>query len=218
MKTAPEPRVSTPPQQENFSEGICAVTGLHCAETLSRKDLFQKGFNDGATLAAPSSARVSVDAFVALKYKWERMSSWMCDGETFKKLDRQGVRAAVFGGLPVRPWIGYATTSYKKHGALRAPVNSGQSRAWLFENTIVDCSDNDRVLAIWERLNSALRLGFGRPILQDLQCPIHVMRKIGFHFWIDFEEWAHRHYKSSLYSFMCYLLPSQKELKKEDSE
>jgi len=203
-----------PDVPSDIETGVCAVTGDE-GPTLPRKDLFGKSFTDGAVLAAPDSDRVSVAAYVALRYKWERMSSWICDGETFSRLDRVGVRNAVLSEPPDRPWCTYATTSYKKHGALRAPINGVGRRVWLFESRLVDCSDTDLVADWWVHLNAALRLGFGRPILETLDCPTHIMRKVGLRGWMEFESWALPRRNTALYSFLCYLLPSQKELRNE---
>ena len=195
--------------------GVCAVSGVECA-TVARKDLFGKSFTDGAVLAAPDSDRVGVDAYMALRYKWERMSSWICDGENFRRLNRVGVRDAVFApSLPTQPWASYATTSYKKHGALRARINNGSRRVWLFESRLVDCSDMNLVMDWWLRLDAALRLGFGRSILETLDCPSAVMGKIGPRAWMEFEAWARQRKNSALYAFLCYLLPSQEELRHE---
>lgn len=206
-----------PPVEWATEAGICAVTGMVEAATIPRKLLLGPSFTDGALLAAPGSDRVSVAAYKALRFKWERMSSWICDGETFVRLDRQGVRAAVFAEPPVRPWCGYATTSYKKHGAIRTKVNGPGRRIWLFETRLVDCSDMAETLAVWNKLNAALRLGFGRPALEAVECPPWLMAKVGIDAWRDFEAWALPLKQSALYAFMCYLLPSQEELKNAQS-
>jgi hypothetical protein len=112
-------------------------------------------------------------------------------------------------------WVGYATTSYKKHGSLKTPVNTGKRRVWLFETRLVDCTDMATVLEWWAILNSALLREFGRQILETLDCPQHVMKKCGLTKWLAFEKWARPRYKSALYAFLCYLLPSQKELEDE---
>lgn len=195
--------------------GICCVTGME-GPVVRRKDLFGISFTDGALLAAPHSEHVSVDAYRALRYKWERMSSWVCDGVGFTRLDRKGVRDYVLqSDLPSQKWVGYATTSYKKHGALRAPVNSGSRAVWLFETRLVDCSDRFRLFDWWIELNLALRKGFGRSILETLECPPSVMAKVGVREWMTFYSWAQPKRQSSLYAFLCYLLPSQEELKHE---
>lgn len=200
----------------DFVNGICAVTGIE-GQCVPRKTLFGKSFCDGETLAAPSSVVVSVDAYITLKYKWERMSSWVCCESGFKKLSRVGVREAVLSESITAPWCGYATTSYKKHGALRAPINYSQGQnKWLFETRLVDCSDIKKVAEWWSILNKALRLGAGRSVLETLNCPPFVMRKIGLSEWVKFELWAKPRAKSSLYAFLCYLLPSQEELKNEE--
>lgn len=206
--------LETPEIPSKRFSGVCCITGEK-TECVKRSDLFGKSFTDGAILKAPESELASLDAFVALKYKWERMSSWICTGKEFKRLDRVGVRDAVFGELPKEPWTAYATTSYKKHGALRSVINKGSKNVWLFESRIVDCDGKEEY---WERLNFMLRRGFGRTILESLDCPGPFIAKYGIKEWIDFEKWARPRYKNSLYAFMCYLLPSQEELKNEKED
>lgn len=197
-------------------EGVCAVTGLF-GLSIPRKELFGKSFTNIDLLARPDSDLVGVDAYQALKYKWERMSSFFCDGKTFVKLDRVGVRDMVFADQMPDRWIGYATTSYKKHGALRTPVNTINRRQWLFEMQVVDCTDMETVRQWWGEINRYLRLGIGRTVMESLNCPPYLMRKIGLQNWLALEIWATDKYQSPLYQFLCYLLPSQKELKNESA-
>jgi hypothetical protein len=147
--------------------------------------------------------------------KPERMSSWFCDGQTFQELDRIGVREMMFREELPSNWAAYATTSYKKHGSLLAKVNTGSHRFWLFEERQVDCSDMVQVRDWWKVLNGALRNGIGRTVLESLDCPPYLMRTVGLSTWMAFELWAKDKYLSALYAFLCYLLPSQEELKHE---
>lgn len=195
-------------------DGICAVTGEFGAVIL-RKHLFGKSFTNIDLLARPDSDMVSVEAYQALKYKWERMSSYFCDGSNFQRLDRVGVRNMVFADQMPDCWIGYATTSYKKHGALRTPVNTGNRRLWLFEMQVVDCTNMQLVVNWWETLNNYLRSGLGRTTLETLECPPYLIRNIGLQNWLSLKKWAFDKYKSPVYQFLCYLLPSQEELKNE---
>jgi len=195
-------------------ESICAITGEQGA-CISRKKLLGKSFTNLDLLARPESEMVSVDAYYALKFKWERMNSWWCDGNTFERLTRQGVREKVFQEITPDTWTAYATTSYKKHGALRAKVNTGNSRIWLFDMRQVNCSDMEKVREWWHVLDIALRFGIGRRVLESLICPPYIIDKIGLKTWMLFETWARGKYLSSLYAFLIYLLPSQKELKDE---
>jgi len=160
---------------------------------------------------------VSIDAYYAMKFKWERMNSWFTDGVVFQRLTRQDVRTRVFQSDMPEQWSAYATTSYKKHGALNAVINTRGSRIWLFEMRRVDCSDMAHVTDWWQTLNIALRAGIGRSILESLVCPPFVMNKVGLHIWMEFQQWARDKYLSGLYAFLCYLLPSQEELKHEHS-
>jgi len=207
-------------------DSVCAVSGDVCA-CLPRKDVLGKSFTNTNLLTAPQSDFVGVDVYQAWYYGYkaqegkkrdkrpERMSSWFCDGETFQELNRVDVRDKVFLPKMPRMWAGYATTSYKKHGSLLAPVNTGDRRFWLFEERQVDCSDMGTVELWWDRLNTALRAGIGRSVLETLECPPFVMAKVGLPTWLDFEQWARDKYQSALYAFLCYLLPSQEELKHE---
>lgn len=205
---------------------VCTVSGEQM-QCLPRKDVLGKSFTNANLLAAPQSDYVGVDVFYAWYYGYkaaegkkrdkrpERMSSWFCDGETFQELSRIGVRDKVFSPTMPTMWAGYATTSYKKHGSLLAPVNTGDRRFWLFEERQVDCSDMATVAQWWGVLNVALRNGIGRSVMETLECPPFVMAKVGLSAWIDFEQWAMDKYQSALYAFLCYLLPSQEELKHE---
>jgi hypothetical protein len=195
-------------------DGVCAITGA-TGLCVSRKKLLGKSFTNGDLLARPESDMVSVDAYYALKFKWERMNSWFTDGVMFERLTRQDVRTKVFQKAMPERWSAYATTSYKKHGALNARINTGSQRIWLFETRLVDCTDRDRVHEWWDVLNVALRAGIGRTVLESLDCPPFVIAKVGLSTWMEFEAWARQKYMSSLYSFLCYLLPSQEELKHE---
>ncbi len=194
--------------------GVCCVTGVEC-QTWPRHTLLGPSWTQHDLLARPDSQRVGVAAYVALRYKWERMSSWLCDGERFVRLDRVGVRNAVFCAKPCRPWAGYATTTYKKHGAMLAPVNpaNGCSNRWLWDTEVIDLSDQALVMEHWQRLNAALRAGIGRSAIETLECPAWLLPRIGISVWMEFARWAKTRYRSGLYRFMSYLLPSQEELR-----
>lgn len=196
---------------------ICCLLGesLPC---VPRKDVLGPSFTDGEVLRAPRSQWISVAAAVALSYRPERASSWVCDGVTFTKLDRAGVRDAVLGDPPLRPWAGYATTSYHKHGSLRAPVNAPGQCVWLFESRLVDMSDRDNMAMTWARLREARMLGVPRSCIEAVVPPGNVSVTPGLPWWMRFEQWARPVHKSALYAFLCYLLPSQEEVKLEKQD
>lgn len=220
-KTALPPRLPEEPKQQ-----ICCLTGASC-ECIPVRHILSNTFTNYDLLRAPQSAWIGVDVWVAWMYGYfsddtkkremrpERMSCWWTDGEIFRQLKRAEVRELVLNPQYTRPWAGYVTTSYKKHGSLVASVNVGRQNVWAFEMRTVDCSDVVRVGAWWNRLNEALRAGLGRSILETLDCPTFVMRKIGVDIWVDFQTWARDKYQSALYSFLCYLLPSKAELDAE---
>jgi hypothetical protein len=141
-----------------------------------------------------------------------QQSSWICDGEAVMPLDRQAVRRHVLDGVVAAQWAGYVTTSYKKHGVLRAPVNTGRRQVWLFELLLVDCSDRPAVASMWERLRVAQDAGIPRPLIESLDIAPAYMAKIGWRLWRDFEVWARPRYRSPLYLFLTYLLPSREEM------
>lgn len=196
---------------------VCAVTGK---ETLCvpRKKSFSSVFTTQNLLAYPSSEWVSVEAFQALKYKSERKSSWIVAPSKFRRLTRAEVREEVLNKKNNDIWAGYATTSYKKHGALIAPINKGDSAVWLFEMKLVDCSDKELINSWFEIMVEALKSGIGRTIIESLVCPAFVIKKVGVEKWQTFEEWAKPKYKSALYQFLAYLLYSQQELKEIQDE
>jgi hypothetical protein len=198
-------------------EGVCCVTG-DVTQCIPRKHLLGKSFTNGDLLASPASGLVGLAAYRAMGYPPERKSSWLCDGVTFRRLTRVEVRDLVIGGSYPDIWSGYATTSYKKHGALRTPVNSGGKRVWLFEMALVDCSNPVRLLSIWDRLNRELRSGFSRTVMETCEPNSYVLKEVGFARWQTFEQWAKPIYHGPLYQFLCYLLPSIEELKAETKQ
>lgn len=208
---------------------VCAVTGQECA-CLPWTEVIGDNFTDAQRLAAPHSPWVSVDVWQVWMHGFrtgndkkrdkrpERMSSWFVTPERFEMLDRQGVREKVLAANLPPLWAGYATTSYKKHGSLVAPINSTGRRVWAFEQRRVDLSDYEDTMTLWNELNRMLRMGFWRSILETLDCPTHIARDHGWREWFEFMEYATPRHLSAQYAFLCYLLPSQKELKSEVAE
>jgi hypothetical protein len=201
------------PPPEAPEDGVCCVTGAR-GLTVSRALVIKPSFTNLDLLRAPDSDRAGIAAWRVLNYDYERKSSWACNGQTFERLDRKGVRNHVLSReeSPL-PCAFYATTSYKKHGALRAPANSTGKRVWLFETRLVDCSDMAAVSAIWARLRAAQDEGIPRPLIEHLDIAPGYMAKIGWRVWRNFEAWARPRRRSPLYEFLTYLLPSQDELK-----
>jgi hypothetical protein len=200
------------PNSEQITvRGICCVTGRE-TDCIPRGDAFGKSFTAQAELRAPTSALIGVAAARALSYRPERSSSWWCDGKTFVPLVRADVRERVLRHVDADRWAGYATTSYKKHGALRAPVNTSSRRVWLFENMLADMSDATFVEECWGRLTEMQKAGWVRPVLESLDPSPGLLAKLGALWWMKFEQWARPFAKGQTYQFLCYLLPSQKDL------
>jgi hypothetical protein len=144
------------------------------------------------------------------------MSLWWCDGVEFRRLTRQTAREMVVDGAPSgRPWAGYITTSYKKHGSMRTAVNAGTKAVWLFENTLVDCSDRPRLHSWWETMRQAQRDGIGRQSMETLDIPAGILAQIDQCTWLNYRRWAADKIRAPLYQLLCYLLPSQEELRAE---
>lgn len=207
---------------EEPQEGVCCVTGLHCP-TVARKHGIKPSFTNWGLLKAPDSERIGVAAWrvlthsVAVEGKGRELrplqqSSWLCTGDALTLLDRQGVRKHALDGVDAAAWCGYATTSYKKHGCLLTPVNTGGRQVWVFETRLVDCSDRAAVDETWARLRAAQDAGIPRPLIEQLDISPAYMAKIGWRLWRDFEGWARPRVRSPLYQFLAYLLPSKEEL------
>jgi hypothetical protein len=211
---------AAPPEEPLF--GVCCVTGTF-TDTIARRQAILPSFTNLDLLCAPSSDRIGLAAWRVLTYTEPnpgkarerrplQQSSWLCDGNTITLLDRRGVRQRVLDGVAVTPWAGYVTKSYKKHGALRAKVNQKDRQVWLFESLLVDCSDRENVASTWARLRAAQDAGISRPLIESLDIAPGYMAKIGWRVWRDFEVWARPRYRSPLYLFLAYLLPSREEL------
>ena len=213
---------SPEPLPEEPAHGVCCMIGMELP-TIARRHLLTSSFTDWDALERPDSDRISVAAWNAFtagelrdgksrRYCPERMSSWRCTAERFELMSRQAVRAAVLGDPPSSPWVGYATTSYKKHGGLRAPVNSGSSNVWLWETRVVDCTDRTAVSAMWHELRRWQDAGIPRPVLEAGELDAHLVGKLGVMAALDFQDWARPRVESALYQFAVYLLPSKDEL------
>ena len=210
------------------ARGVCCVTGEETM-TIPRKKLFGSSFLDANILAAPASDRVGVNAWHAMQFgeygknedgtlkkvrrKPEMRSCWWTDGRTFSIIGKSEIRKMVLNGSPSVPWAGWVTTSYKKHGALRAPVNMSSYGVWAFDDLLVDCRDVDRVKAWWQTLRNAQKDNIGRTAMAAASMPPALAARIGLDVWLPFQTWASERYQSPLYRFLVYLLPSQAEIK-----
>lgn len=203
-----------PPENppETPQPGVCCVTGAEC-DTIARKHVIKPSFTNYDLLRAPMSDRAGVAAWRVMNHAPARQSLWWTDGKVFRLLKRQDVRTLVLDGVDAAQWSGYVTTSYKKHGALRCPVNTGARQVWLFEMLLVDCSDRAAIAETWRRLRAAQDAGIPRPLIETLDVSPGHMSKIGWRVWAEFEAWARPRVQSALYQFVTYLLPSQEELK-----
>jgi len=217
------------PLPEAAQPGICCVTGA-ATETIARKKLLGSTFNDDQFLAVPDSPRVGVNVWYAFmfgvygvdaetgetkkrKKKPEYMACWWTDGETFREMNKARIRELVLRGTTAKHWAGWVTTSYKKHGSLRSPVNNTPFGNWGFDDLQVRANDKDKVLVMWAKLRDAQKNGIGRTGIETLDIPVPVMAKVGIGFCSEFIAWARLLAQSPLYQFLTYLLPSQEELR-----
>jgi len=216
------------PLPEAALPGICCVTGAY-TDTIPRRRLFSSNFMDANLFAAPDSDRVGVNVWYTLQYgaygvdetgvqkkrkkKPEMQACWWTDGKMFHVVNKPKIREIVLRGTTARQWAGWVTTSYKKHGALRAPVNTTPFGTWGFDDLLVHANDRDVVLDHWRNLRDAQKHDIGRVGIETLDIPVSTMTRAGISYCIDFLEWASPRYLSPLYRFLVYLLPSRDEIK-----
>jgi len=196
---------------EEPTEGICAVTGLS-GQCIQKKHLLKSTFANWDLIKAPQSEHVSIDAYQAMKYPYTRKSSWIVTPDSFKRLHKKDVIPLVLEGVKDDVWAGYVTTSYKKHGSLMTPVNSGGRAVWRFEMLNVDCSDLVKVNEWYGRLLEYLKAGIWRTFLESGDVAPGLVKKVGIQTYLDFKNWTGDKYNSGLYRFLCYLLPSKDDL------
>lgn len=212
------------------AEGVCCFTGETCL-TIPRTKLLTSTFTDHLAYAAPTSDRVSVDAWNVFKAgyystdtetgalkerkkKVETMSCWWTNGKSWEiEIDRnkQRIRELLFTP-PASQWAAYITKTYKKHGSLRSPVNSAPFGRWGFDDQVVDASSRDRVCEWWKHIRTAQEQGIPRPLIES------VNEWGGIHHdlltvWFQYVAWARSRRNDPLYAFLCYLMPSKEELK-----
>jgi len=217
-----------PPLPEAPEPGICAVIGDE-RQTIAARHLLGNTFTQWDLLARPDSDRVGTAAWAAWMYghrapgkkrdyRPERMSSWIVTPDRVTPLDRVAVRERVLAGGEGSAWSGYATTSYKKHGSMLAPVNAPGPGRWLWETIVVDCSNAQRVHALWSDLRAWQDAGIPRPVLETGDPEPHLIAKIGITRAQEFTRWARPLVSAVLYQFICYLLPSVAEMKGAQQE
>lgn len=195
--------------------GFCCVTAAWEQQTIKREKKIARTFTNRNLFRAPYSSRISLAAVIALDYRPARMSSWLVDEQQFVKLKRIEARASVLAGPDADqpPWAGYITTSYKKHGSLNTPINTKGKAVWNFEGVMTDCSDQEQVLAWYERMQSMRLAGYPRPCMEELSMSPGQVEKLGYIPWMRYCEWAESKINSPLYRLLCYLMPSEAEIK-----
>lgn len=212
------------PDISGAEEGVCCITGER-GPTLERKKILGSSFTDLTGMMARESARIGVNATIALRYtvpvegkkrpRWpEMMDSYWCDGDHFQILDRPAARKIILDGVTSKnPWIGYINLTRKKHGAMRTPMNKGPFGRWAFAETAVDCRDFRLVRSWYERMERAIEDGIGRQSIQTAEMPAGVIRKVGMKKWAEFQAWAMPRRLNPLWGLVVYLLPTMAERK-----
>jgi hypothetical protein len=195
---------------------VCAITGAEDVPCVPANKLFSGNFVGYNELAVPESKYVSVNAYQALKYRPQRGSSWIVSREYgFQRLRRIEVRPYILKGIDSKCWSAYVTTSYKKHGAFRGTINTENFGIWRFDDIHIDCSDSVLVNDWYNTLNTYLHFGINRIVLETAVLTPWAIKHVGIVECFRFMKWAKYKYKSALYQFLCYLLPSQEEIKNE---
>lgn len=190
-------------------KNVCCVTGL-ITECIPRTYLFSDAFTNINLLKAPGSFYVSIDAYQALKYPFERKSSWFCNKKQFIRLKRNEIYSFLLGYKKenLEAWSGYITSSYKKHGALLTPVNNKNKHLWIFDDVLVDCSDTGKITRWYNRLSELHANGINKTAMLTLMPNLYGLKQIKLQAWLIFKEWASKlnRYKSGLYKLLVYTL------------
>lgn len=203
------------------------MTGLR-GLCVPRKHGLPSSYTDQAAMAAPHSQWIGVDVYWAFHFTRinpksgkpacpERTSCWWTDGREFRIMARADIRAIILDGSPSTPWAMWVTTSYKKHGSIRSPVNAPPRGAIGFDELRVDAMDDKKVMEWWEIMTTAQMDGIGRRMQEEVSCPPGLLKKVGLGPWMKFKKWAYIRRNDPLYRLLCYLLPSQEDLKNAQS-
>jgi len=213
--------IPSPGYPSDPAEGICCITGK-ITPCVLKKDLIGPSFTDWSLCAAPSSPHVGLNVYASWLHGHrapgkkkdfcpERNACWFVSENEFRQISKDDIRRLVLEGSPDTPWAGWVTTSYKKHGSLRTPVNFHRYGIWGFDDTRIDCSDPDLVLDWWQRLIRYQASGIGRTSMMSGEAPPGVIKCIGLSVWTDFVHWVNDKKGAPLLLFLVYLLPSKRK-------
>ena len=199
------------PAYEPERVDTCCFTGRR-EPCVPRRRILGASFLDQGLLRAPASPWIGVATATAMRHPPTRKSSWFCDGRVFRPLKKPDARALVLdeSSVPADHWAGYVTTSYKKHGALRAPVNGPGGRRWLFETQPVDAWG---MRAWYERLLAARVAGVSRGALESLEPSPRDLRAVGVRGWTALVRWASPRRADPRFALALYLLPAEAEVR-----
>jgi len=136
----------------------------------------------------------------------------LCSRGKFVRVDKNIIRDVLFNGFSDAPWSMFVTTTYKKHGALRCPVNTGSHGYIGFDEAVIDCRDRDYCVEVYEHVFAAFARGANRNDLESLRPSKWTLKALGIKGWQEYKTWAEDKVESPLYQFCVYLLPPRKEL------
>jgi hypothetical protein len=205
----------------------CCVTGQK-KPCIARKHLISSSFTDWSLCAAPASPYVGVDVFAAWTYGTradgkkrdfcpERHACWVASDTEFRKITRPEIRDMVLHGYHAgKTWAGWITTSYKKHGSIRAKVNTSPHGVWGFDDTCPDASNERKVSSWWDTMRIYQEAGISRMSMESGEMPPGIMKSIPLETWMEFKDWSSDKIHSNLYRLLAYLLPSKEEIKIEN--
>jgi len=202
---------------ENTKRAHCALTGAE-TDCIPTKKLLSASFTNWDIMANPTGKYIGVATYYALQYRNERMACWICDGNQFAVIKRPQIRELILDGVKAHGynsshWSMYITTSYKKHGALWSPVNSGERGFVRFEMLTVDCRDDDKIADWYGKMLHWLEIGVYRTCFEQGYLWPSAIDKIGLKEAVTFERWIADKAHDPLYKLLIYILPTQEELK-----
>lgn len=112
------------PEKRSKKKELCCFCANHDGD-IHAKDCFGDNFTNFDLFRNAKSGTVCDHCYKTLKNNTLRQSSWLVSNNTYHKIEREEIMPILMGEKEI-PFCVYITTSFKKHGQIKAQIAYSQ--------------------------------------------------------------------------------------------